>query len=261
VGRRIKLRFPNGEAQQLLVQSFDAEAAVCESTRFDAEGKEKGEPKSQTIKFDELGRVESTRTSNGKTTVVSWDRKGTETITVEAGAFACGVYESEDGKAWLSEQWPSLMVRVTEETGEVELVEFDLGHDGMRFYRTAGNFYVLRSTTSFGGMDIESEMRMEVKSVKDGKAKYSIVSMDANGNEQMNSEQTMDVPAKEGVTMPYEDQVEETVTVAAGTFRCIKTEVEGSGMTMWMHHGIIVKSTMSSDNIKMTQELTELKME
>jgi hypothetical protein len=110
-------------------------------------------------------------------------------------------------------------------------------------------------------MDMESEMRMEVKSIKDGKTKYVIVSMDQNGNELMRNEQTLDVPEKEGAAMPYDDQVEETVTVPAGTFRCIKTEVEGSGMTMWMHHGIVVKSTMSSDNMKMSQELTELKME
>jgi hypothetical protein len=184
-----------------------------------------------------------------------------ELCEIDLGEFECTKTEVLGVTSWMSVHWPMLPVKMELKGSTFELVEFDLGHDAMRFYRTAGNSYVLRSTTSFGGMDMESEMRMEVKSIKDGKTKYVIVSMDQNGNELMRNEQTLDVPEKEGAAMPYDDQVEETVTVPAGTFRCIKTEVEGSGMTMWMHHGIVVKSTMSSDNMKMSQELTSLKME
>ena len=108
---------------------------------------------------------------------------------------------------------------------------------------------------------MQSSLRYDVTSVKDGKAGYTITTIDSNGTEMAMGEQTMKLPADGPKPMPYDGEVEDSVTTPAGTFRCIRTEHDKTGMVTWMHHGVVVKMTMEDENMTMTQELIELKME
>jgi hypothetical protein len=50
-----------------------------------------------------------------------------ETITVEAGEFACTVIETGGSKIWMSKDHPGLMVKLEHAYGTAELVEFTKG--------------------------------------------------------------------------------------------------------------------------------------
>ena len=183
-----------------------------------------------------------------------------EKKTCEAGEFDCEVFEIGETKYWNSAVWPSLMVYYDTGNVKAELVEFDLGHDPQRLYRTAGNYYLQKSSTSFGGMQMEQQNRVEVSAVKDGKSTFTMISYDQQGNEQFRNDSELAIGESDGPRMPYTGQLEESVTTPAGTFRCIKTEHEG-GITMWMHHGVTIKLLMETKDMSMTQEVIELKLE
>ncbi|MBK8206211.1 MAG: hypothetical protein IPK87_05355 [Planctomycetes bacterium] len=185
---------------------------------------------------------------------------GRENKTCEAGDFDCEVFEVGGAKYWNSAIWPSLIVFYDTGTVKTELVELDLGHDPQRLYRTAGNYYLQKSSTSFGGMQMEQQNRLEVSEVKDGKSTFTTISYDQQGNEQFRNDSEMAIAESEGPRMPYTGQIEEGVTTPAGSFRCIKTEHEG-GITMWMHHGIVIKLVMETKDMSMMQEVIELKLE
>jgi hypothetical protein len=183
--------------------------------------------------------------------------KRRERCEIAIGKFDCEMYDTHGTKSWLSVQWPGLPVRTKGNIIDAELVEFDLGHDAMKFYRKVGNYSVIEMTTLVAGMNMETTMRHEVLSVANGKAKVKFTTT-TQGNA-FDHEMEMDVPEAEAPFMPYDGQVEESITTPAGTFRCIKTDVQGT--TMWMHHGVIVKMTMKNNASEATQELIELKME
>ncbi|MCC7510527.1 MAG: hypothetical protein IT464_14290 [Planctomycetes bacterium] len=185
---------------------------------------------------------------------------GRENKTCKAGEFDCEVFEIGQHKYWNSAIWPSLIVFYDTGTFKTELVEFDLGHDPQRLYRTAGNYYLQKSSTSFGGMQMQQQNRLEVNDVKDGKSKFTIISYDQQGNEQFRNDSELAIAESDGPRMPYSGQLEEGVTTPAGTFRCIKTVHEG-GITMWSLHGVTIKLVMETKDMSMTQEVVELKLE
>lgn len=178
----------------------------------------------------------------------------------EAGEFDCWLSDVAGTKSWSSVNFPGLVVCIEYASGEIELIEFDLGHDPRRLYRTAGNYYVSSTTHSFGGMQTRNSMRIEVSSVKDGKATYTTTSYDENGTEQFNNESTMRVPEPGTPMMPYTNQLEETISTPAGTFRCIRSD-GGNGMVSWSWHGIVIRLTLENKQMTMHQEVTELKVE
>lgn len=179
-----------------------------------------------------------------------------ETKSCAAGKFNCYVV----GQYWKSVQWPGLTILWQGEESSIELVEFDLGHDARRLYRKAGNYYVTSTSHSFGGMQASNSMRIDVKSVEDGKATYTTTSYDENGAEQFSNESTMRITEPTGKFMPYTNQVEETISTPAGTFRCIRSD-GGNGMVSWSWHGIVIRLTLENKQMTMHQEVTELKVE
>lgn len=225
-------------------------------------------PETETMEYADLhmmGQLESVSISesDGEVTVkrTPWPIVGEETIKVEAGEFECIVYADPDSdqKAWTSKHLPPLIVK--DQRGEMssELIELDLGHDQHRLNRKAGNYSLTRAVTSFGAINSESSVRMEVSSVENGVAKVLMSQLDNAGNQQFSTELDMQIPELKAPLMPYASQVEESITTPAGTFRCIKTEGEGS--TTWTHHGVTVRMVIEQENLKVTQELIELKMD
>ncbi|MEZ5992500.1 MAG: hypothetical protein R3E76_09115 [Planctomycetota bacterium] len=182
-----------------------------------------------------------------------------ETKTCEAGEFDCTVFKHGETVTWNSKQWPGLIVRQEGPASTMELVEFDLGHDFMKFYRTAGNTYTTKSTTKFQAMNIESSITYKVTKYEDGVSTYTMTSKDANGRQTFKNEMSLDVSEPDESLSPYVDQVEELIETPAGKFPALRTQMEET--TTWMWHGIVVRMEMKMEDIEMTQELTELKME
>jgi hypothetical protein len=179
----------------------------------------------------------------------------------EVGTFSCYKVKLETGTVWSSVRWPGLIVYMDMKSMTQELVEFDLGHDAMKFYRKAGNSYSVRSVTTMAGMKVENTISYTVKKVEHGKCTYEMVSKDANGNKTFSSKLTMDVGDKPDDLLLYSDQVEETIETPAGKFPAIRTEGSDGKTVSWSWNGIVVKTETKMDGITVSMELTELKME
>jgi hypothetical protein len=183
-----------------------------------------------------------------------------EKIKVAAGEFDCTVQNFGKTKIWMSAIWAGLTIKMEAESFASELEEFDLGHDLNRFYRAAGNADTSRTTTEIGGMKISTIAKRSVSKVEDGKATYTLVSLDQNGREIARNEMTMPVADKTAPLTSYSGQKEELVTTPAGTFPSIVTE-PSTEQKVWMYHGMIVRMEMRNKQFTVITEITELKME
>lgn len=256
VGRRFKIKMTGPDEvffSECTVVGCDDEGADLEVTKSDADGNIEGETKSERVEFTRRLKLV---VPEGVDEVKSI---GEEVVTVPAGEFDCYIVELGKIKLYFSNTWSELPVKLESETGTIELVEFDLGHDFMKFYRTAGNTYTTKSTTKFQAMNIESSVTYKVKKYVDGVSTYVMTGKDANGRQTFKNEMSLDVSEPDGQLLPYFDQVEELIETPAGKFPAIRTQMEET--TTWMWHGIVVRMEMKMDDIEMTQELTELKME
>ncbi|MBK9974433.1 MAG: hypothetical protein IPP14_06640 [Planctomycetes bacterium] len=137
--------------------------------------------------------------------------------------------------------------------------------DGLKPYRTKGNTWTLKTTAKYGSFEVTSFIKYEVTEVTEEKATVKQSILDKDEKEQSSS--TFDVPFKAAETpkeTPKEPAeapkvVEETIKVAAGEYKCTKTEMEsgGSKTTTWIAKDtyILVKSTSKSDMGESTTEL------
>src|SRR5690606_17984741 len=162
--------------------------------------------------------------------------------------------------SWSSAHWPGLIIRSEGESYVLELVEFDLGHDHHRLYRKVGNYCVTGGRAGAIGDPEDTSSRTEVVAIEDGKATIRTSVIDAEGKQQAQFEQEMKLLEGKPL-LAYESQVEETVTVPAGTFRCIRTDMKTLGMVIWTHHGVVVKSESVQNGETNIQVLLELNME
>jgi hypothetical protein len=137
--------------------------------------------------------------------------------------------------------------------------------DGLKPYRTKGNTWTLKTTAKYGTFEVTSYIKYEVTEVTEEKATVKQIILDKDEKEQSSS--SFDVPFKAAETpkeTPKEPAeapkvVEETIKVAAGEYKCTKTETEagGSKTTTWIAKDtyILVKSTSKSDMGESTTEL------
>ncbi|MBE7492852.1 MAG: hypothetical protein HS108_14010 [Planctomycetes bacterium] len=183
-----------------------------------------------------------------------------EKLTTEAGEFDCMVTKTGETKVWMSAVWTMLVVKLESPTMVQELVEFDLGHDLLRFFRTAGNTETTRITTEVGGMQATSLTRRTVTKFEDGKATVQTVTLDGNGREVTRNEMQLDVPDKTLPVLKYAGQREELVVTPAGNFVAI-VQSPGNELRNWTHHGITVKQEMRNADFVMTTEVTDLKLD
>lgn len=179
-------------------------------------------------------------------------------VECKAGKFASVSYD--DGNTWMLKQYPGVIVK----SEGLELVAFDLGHDMHEFYRTVGNSYTLKSTTKVAGFTIKQSMKYEVTKVDGRNVTYTMKSIDENGNVNGTSELSHTLPeVKEGeepaALSAYSGQVEELVYTPGGTFPGIRTE--SGDLTMWTWNGITIRMEHKTDDVEMTQELTELNIQ
>ncbi|MBX3458788.1 MAG: hypothetical protein KF696_02345 [Planctomycetes bacterium] len=224
---------------------------------FDTLDKDKkaieGIPASETEIVFELAQAAGGAKDEGP--VMARERK-----KCEVGEFDCWAVEVAGMKSWTSVAFPGLLVCIESKSHKSELVEFDLGHDARRLYRKAGNYCVTSTTHTFAGMKVQNSMRIDVVSADKGRARYTTTSYDEAGNEQFKNESSIKVSEPTSPRMRYTNQVEETISTPAGTFRCVVADT-GNGMKSWMWHGIVIRSVMETKDITMLQEVTELKVE
>jgi hypothetical protein len=184
----------------------------------------------------------------------------TEMKTCSVGEFDCYVLEANGTKTWGSVQWPGLGVASSGNGLEMELVEFDLGHDPYKFYRTAGNFYVTKSTTKVQGIQIENSTRIEVKSVNELEVVWVITVYNKDNKETMRQEQPLTLPEK-AEPAAYAGEFEELVDTPAGPLPAIRAETsagEESALVNWTWNGIVVRSEQRMGVAETTVELVEL---
>lgn len=175
-----------------------------------------------------------------------------------AGEFDCVFTEAAGTKSWSSTRWPGLPVYMESGTVTMELVEFDLGHDAMGAYRTAGNNWTIKNNlTLAGGMKMETYQRTEVTAVEGGKAKTLFLTLDANKRETFRSNTEVPVTEAAKPLCAYTGQVEELLTTPAGALPCLVQETD-QGMKMWMYHGVMVRAEMKQEGFSSVMELTEL---
>jgi hypothetical protein len=183
-----------------------------------------------------------------------------ETKTCAVGEFECHKSDMNGTKTWTSIHWPGLLVAMSGNGLEMELVEFDLGHDQHAFYRTAGNFYVTKSTTRVQGIQIESSTRIEVKSVKELEVVWVVVVYDKDKKEIMRQESTLTLPENAEATS-YAGEFEELVDTPAGRLPAIRTDTsvgDESALVNWTWNGIVVRSEQRMGVAETTVELVEL---
>lgn len=183
-----------------------------------------------------------------------------ETVTVAAGTFECTVIEHAGTKSWMSVLWLGLMVKMTADSVSAELIEFDLGHDTGKFYRTAGNASTTRNTTEIAGMNIATLTKQNVTKVENGQATVLMTSLDQNGREMGRNEFTRPADEKTTPLLKYNGQKEEWVSTPAGSFAAIVTE-PAPDQKIWTHHGIVVRTEMRNKDFKVITEVTELKLD
>lgn len=141
--------------------------------------------------------------------------------------------------------------------------------DPYTIYRTVGNKWKLKSTTTIEGMDpLASFTAYEVLEVNDDGAKVKFTFLDADGSEMMFYE--MEIPFTTaddmGEAVDEPETTDETITVEAGEFECTKmvTQAGGSTTTSWMskkHPGLVVKAETSDGAGDTTTELVEYEVD
>ncbi len=165
-----------------------------------------------------------------------------------------------------SKNWPGLLLKKTAKNSEMVLDEFYTGHQEGRFFRTKGNFYMMRQMYKFGGRgmgDSSSYTRMEVKSIKDNQATYQISSFDQNMRQQYTQEATMPVSEATPRVHTGDEPVEERIVIGAGVFQCLRNTNDQSDnkYVIWMLHGLTLRMLNEGEGYNMVQEVTELKLE
>lgn len=174
------------------------------------------------------------------------DQPKHEKKEIGIGEFDCYMTSYGDTMTWTSTQWPGLAVYMETDMMVMELIEFDLGHDELKFYRTVGNYYETRTTTG----DVVTSNRHEVTSVEDGKAIVTQTVYGAEGDVLTTTTYTETLETDDGdeeadreLAMPYDGQEEGWITTDGGSFAAIRTEldVEGMASTVWQWNGITVK--------------------
>jgi hypothetical protein len=258
VGRSFKLKGMEGDDVKAYFQSTvtksDIEGADMEVVQTDADGKQVGETTTARVDFTKrLGLV----VPGGVDEV---EPAGEEIVTVGAGEFECYIVELKEWKLYFSKTWVELPVKVEMGKGSFELVEFDLGHDAHKFYRTAGNFYEMTHTLRTANFNSDSRIRYEVKSVEDNTCAYEMQMLDAKGKVTFSNEMKMEIPVAEKgqrqVSAAYAGQIEDMVATAAGVFPALRVESEGS--TSWLWNGIVIRMEMKTKDVDSTLDLSVL---
>ena len=239
------------------VDACDDTGADLTSVRVDAEGNQVGDAETARVDFTRRLRMVI---PEGVDEVVS---AGHEEIKTAAGTFDCYKVEHELGTLYFSSVWTELPVKVETDEASMELIEFDLGHDATKFYRTVGNSYSMKSTTTMPGFNTAYTMRYEVTSVSETTSNYVLKMYDENGT--LLNTSKLEFPLPEAVELeegerpapanPYTGEVEELIQTPAGNFPAIRIELDG--VKMWTWNGITVRSLFNTDDIQTTQELTE----
>lgn len=165
-----------------------------------------------------------------------------------------------------SKNWPGLLLKKTAKNSEMVLDEFYTGHEDGRFFRTKGNFYLMRQMYRFGGRgmgDSTSYMRMEVKSIKDNQATYQIASYDQNMRQQYSQDATMPISVSTPRAHSGVEPIEERIVIGAGVFQCLRVtnEQKDNSYSTWSMHGLMLRMVNEGEGYTMMQEVTELKLE
>jgi hypothetical protein len=258
VGRSFKLKGMEGESVKAYFQSTvtksDTEGADLEVVQTDADGKQVGETTTTRANFTKrLGLV----VPGGVEEVAP---TGEETVTVGAGEFECYIVELKGWKLYFSKTWVELPIKVEMDKGSLELVEFDLGHDSHKFYRTAGNSYEVTNTIRMANFNTDSRTRYEVMSVADNKSKYKMQMLDAKGKVTFSNEMEMGIPVVEGdepvAATAYDGQIEDMVSTTAGAFPAIR--MDSKDTTTWIWNGIVIRMEMKTKDFESILDLTAL---
>jgi hypothetical protein len=174
-----------------------------------------------------------------------------ETFTCQAGEFDCAVSKFGDVKYYASARWSGLIVGSDAKNAGYELIEFDLGHDAMRFYRAAGNKLVRRITKD----KVVTTETITVTALEGNKATVLTMVRDAQDKEIQRSESVVDVPERTAPVMAYAGQDEVALELECGTMACIRT-MEGK-VARYHHHGML----LFSDGDGTTIEAIEIDIE
>jgi hypothetical protein len=97
------------------------------------------------------------------------------TKSCKAGKFQCYHSNAAGFESWTSVRWQGLIVASKMNNYEMELIEFDLGHDEHQFYRKTGNYYVLQKSNTTGEKVVQGNTtRVEVTDVGETEATYKV---------------------------------------------------------------------------------------
>lgn len=133
-----------------------------------------------------------------------------------------------------------------------------------KLYKTKGNKWTLKSTTKMAGMDdMVTYLDYEVTEVTEGGCKLKMTILDKDRKEMAPANETpikftRPDPARADSQPPRTRTSEESVTVEAGTFDCVKTTYgEGENeTTTWMHKefaGLIVKMATKMTSMELVK--------
>jgi hypothetical protein len=180
-----------------------------------------------------------------------------ESKKVEAGEFQCNLMDQNGTKSWTSVQWPLLVVAMETNSFTMELIEFDIGHDSNKFFRTVGNYLVLTRTRTIGNQVAVETLRFDVTAVNETEATVKATTTMERGEPGVSE-------FKEPFTEPpettvYAAEVEEWIETPAGKFAAVKKVADGG--TSWTWNGLVVKRESTADGVTSVSELTELNLE
>jgi hypothetical protein len=155
-----------------------------------------------------------------------------------------------------------------EAEGEGE-ADGDAESDGLKPYRTVGNTWTTRTTTSIEGMgDMVSYTKVTVTKIENDVATIEYTMMDAEQNETMKTESTVRLTPDEAEAEAEGEEpetVEETIEVEAGEFETIRQTFsqEGSTTRIWLCQktSMVVKTETATDNMTSTTELITFEVE
>ena len=182
------------------------------------------------------------------------------TKTCAAGEFTCYHTNMAGFESWTSVDWPGLTVASKMKGYEMELTEFDLGHDSHAFFRKQGNFYVTRTTN---GDETIQQIRVEVGEVSETEASSTVTVTDAAGKQLSSETQTHTFPGADADPVGYANQTEQLIETTAGTYPALRLKTDAGETWTWQGITIYAKSQVADNEGAEMQmlELIELKME
>jgi Ca2+-binding EF-hand superfamily protein len=141
----------------------------------------------------------------------------------------------------------------------------EINKEAFALYTKVGRSWMTRTTANYGGFEVVSYTRTEVLEVGDDYAKIKVTSLDKDKKEMapgMETRISFRVASGTGGTAPEVKTEDETITVEAGEYECVKTTVDTAGMktSSWTARkfpGLLVKSTSEGAGGKSSTELVE----